>query len=95
MSWVISGVGRSSHADFVAVGLDDRPGADVADQTGEFGEGGAIEEHRIAALATITRRDDRRQRLAMAPDQRRKQRGGNAGLIGEEEEDGGNAGKGA
>ena len=70
--------------------LDDRPSADVADQPDEFGEGRAVEEHRVATLAAIARCDDRRQRLAMTLDQRRKRRGRDAGLIGEEEEDGRN-----
>ena len=52
------------------------------------GKVAAVEQHRIAALPVETRRDDRRQGLAVALDQRGEQLRGNARLIGQEEEDG-------
>ena len=69
--------------------LDDGPRADVTLQAGELREGGSVEQDRVAALPVVARRDDRRQGFAVALDERREQLRGNARLIGQEEEDGG------
>ena len=75
--------------------LDDRTGADVPFQLSELREGGSVEQDRVAALPVVARRDDRRQGLAVALDERREQFRGNARLIGQEEEDGGSVERGA
>jgi len=70
------------------VRLDDGPRTDVPVQVSELREGGSVEQHRVAALPVVARRDDRRQGFAVVLDERREQLRRNARLIGQEEEDG-------
>ena len=81
--------------DLLPVRLDDGPCADVPFQLLELREGGPVEQHRIAPLSGVAWRDDRRQGLAVALDERREQFRGNARLVGQEEEDGGGGGAGS